>query len=339
MAKTKQARAIVTPLELDKTIVVDEQVYNINAVRADTVGHTLSITTTDTDENGRQTIREIDFNGSADDTISVVSAEHGGRFNGPVLVPNNNDEQFNSEAVLNYNDIKNVVLKELANNSILYEYVNGALVSGGVENQIKSICVITGSNADVVRFAEENYRSKQFSAYIYIAEDGNIYFGVADLATPVMVKVSAETALTAVTADSAKRLAHANRFITDLASAEGAEFDGTNDATLGITGVLPLNRGGTGAVTPEEAKQNLGLASVATSGSYNDLLNKPKYAASSTEGGAATSAIQATKDGKGNIIDTYYQPKILTGTVDPNTTTNIAVKDAPNGAIYIRYST
>lgn len=43
----------------------------------------------------------------------------------------------------------------------------------------------------------------------------------------------------------------------------------------GVTGTLPIVNGGTGATTAEGALTNLGIAPVATSGSYNDLSNKP----------------------------------------------------------------
>lgn len=41
------------------------------------------------------------------------------------------------------------------------------------------------------------------------------------------------------------------------------------------SGILGVAYGGTGGNTAAEAKTALGLQAVATSGSYNDLLNKP----------------------------------------------------------------
>ena len=55
---------------------------------------------------------------------------------------------------------------------------------------------------------------------------------------------------------SATKLATARALQTDLASDSSASFDGTGDATLGVTGVLPLANGGTGNMT--------GLAATAT---------------------------------------------------------------------------
>ena len=51
--------------------------------------------------------------------------------------------------------------------------------------------------------------------------------------------------------------------------------------TIPSGGVVPIAQGGTGATTAAQARANLGavaagdLASVATSGNYNDLTNKP----------------------------------------------------------------
>jgi hypothetical protein len=44
-----------------------------------------------------------------------------------------------------------------------------------------------------------------------------------------------------------------------------------------ISGILSLSRGGTGASDAETAKRNLGLSSVATSGSYLDLSSRPQF--------------------------------------------------------------
>ena len=50
-------------------------------------------------------------------------------------------------------------------------------------------------------------------------------------------------------ADKARQLLNKHSFKTDLASENAADFDGTQDVTQGVTGILPVAHGGTGAST------------------------------------------------------------------------------------------
>jgi len=65
--------------------------------------------------------------------------------------------------------------------------------------------------------------------------------------------------------------------VTAAKIANGAVTDAKiNDvAASKITGAVAIANGGTGATTASGARTNLGLATVASSGSYNDLTNKP----------------------------------------------------------------
>ncbi|MCM1531963.1 MAG: hypothetical protein NC114_06785 [Ruminococcus flavefaciens] len=47
-------------------------------------------------------------------------------------------------------------------------------------------------------------------------------------------------------ADTARKLLNSHTFITNLASAAAGKFDGTQDVSLGVTGVLSASHGGTG---------------------------------------------------------------------------------------------
>lgn len=67
---------------------------------------------------------------------------------------------------------------------------------------------------------------------------------------------------TTATAASAKKLATARSFQTNLASTTATTFDGTAENTHGVTGVLPIANGGTGAGTAATARNNIGAASL-----------------------------------------------------------------------------
>lgn len=357
--------------ELYTTLKVNDEEYNINAAHSDAASKTdnaLKIQkinlTKDGSANTEYTISALtDFDGSTDESIVIVPAG-GGRFKGRITVPpvSMNTLKSDGETVLNGNDIKNLVVSELLNTAVLCTWEDGQLHMGSADLPIKSICIVTGNDSDIngaYGFAAKNNAEyldylndvnangksdiKYFSAYIYISTDegnrGNIYFGTCDHDEAYGVQVSAESAQTA------NKLASEQEFKVSLSKEEGFEpsvdFDGTASVYLEAQGILPIDKGGTGAVSAAVARLNLGITPENIAAADREHVHS--YAGAETAGGKANSAKsadfadKATKDSNGNNISTYYQPKILTGTADPNSSTVTAVKNAPNGAIYIRY--
>jgi hypothetical protein len=76
-------------------------------------------------------------------------------------------------------------------------------------------------------------------------------------------------------ASTATKLYNSRTIQTDLGSTSASSFDGSINITPGVTGTLPITRGGTGATDATTARSNLGLATVASSGSYSDLNDTP----------------------------------------------------------------
>lgn len=60
-------------------------------------------------------------------------------------------------------------------------------------------------------------------------------------------------------AATATKLTDSKTIQTNLASTSTASFDGSSNITPGVTGILPITNGGTGASTLEAAKENLGI--------------------------------------------------------------------------------
>lgn len=61
------------------------------------------------------------------------------------------------------------------------------------------------------------------------------------------------------TAYAAAKLSTARTITTNLGSTSGASFDGTANATPGVTGILPIANGGTGASSKKAARKALGI--------------------------------------------------------------------------------
>lgn len=259
--------------KLATTIKVADQEYDIHAVQANKVKERLIINKSGLSEETSET---IEFNGETEQELSVVPTE-GGTFTGPIQV-NKAEGNYTDNLVINYHDIHDVLLKELLNNSILYEWKwngnTGTLTVGGSGSEVegfsdaavvgnndtvnvKSICIIKGSRDHVDEFAKINMACKKFSAFIYVAAEpgivpstdpnskysGYIYFGTSESNTPVVVQVSASHALSA---DTAGQLDKNTILKVNLESSNSQVFNGSTDVELGVTGVLNEINGGTG---------------------------------------------------------------------------------------------
>ena len=95
------------------------------------------------------------------------------------------------------------------------------------------------------------------------------------------------------TVAAAARLAAARAIQTNLASAAPGSFDGGGDATVGVTGILPVANGGTGAATAEGARDNLGLTAKLT----GDLLIYVRATGNDNNEGLTTGKALKTLDG------------------------------------------
>lgn len=89
-------------------------------------------------------------------------------------------------------------------------------------------------------------------------------------------------------AATATKLATARSLQTDLASAASASFDGSANATPGVTGVLALANGGTGGNTAANARTGLGLGTAATQNTGTSGANVPLLNAANTWGANQT---------------------------------------------------
>lgn len=78
--------------------------------------------------------------------------------------------------------------------------------------------------------------------------------------------------------DTVSRLATPRSIHTKLSSTAAASFDGSADVTPGVTGVLPIANGGTGAATADTARSNLGAVSKAGDTlTGNLIINRSSY--------------------------------------------------------------
>lgn len=113
---------------------------------------------------------------------------------------------------------------------------------------------------------------------------------LSGLTTPLS-KAQGGTGNTSGAADSAAKLSTARALVVDLTSITPASFDGTVDATMGATGILPITKGGTGAGDAATARANLGAAASGSNGDITALTGLSGGISGRTDGAAAAAGV------------------------------------------------
>lgn len=342
--------------DLTNTIKVGNEEFNVNAVNAvnaenaGKLDNALSFARTQVQDN----VYDEDFlvfDGQTAKTLNIVPTA-GGRFDGRITVPKLEDLSENKspadilkddgETVVNYSDIKSFIVDSLLNNAILYTWNGSGWDTNDDEGNIRCISIVLGPSGQANVFAKTNHDNynagnRHLAAFIYVSNDGdqmgNISLGLAQYDEVVGIQVTADSA------NTANKLATGRVFSVNLANTNSVTFDGTANAPLGVTGVLPITRGGTGATNEVDAVANLKLATVASTGEYRDILHRPYFAGSTSEGGAANSATKATQDADGKEISkNYYRSASNTTNKNSITISTSSPSGGSNGDIWIVYS-
>lgn len=113
---------------------------------------------------------------------------------------------------------------------------------------------------------------------------------LSGLTTPLS-KAQGGTGNTSGAADSAAKLSTARALVVDLTSITPASFDGTVDATMGATGILPITKGGTGAGDVATARANLGVAASGSNGDITALTGLSGGISGRVDGAAAAAGV------------------------------------------------
>jgi hypothetical protein len=251
--------------KLDRVIDIGGVSYEVEAKTAEKVDGTLTIKKTTLEgETAKNPL--VAFNGDDNQEVEIIPTT-GGKFKGHIRVPSASSElngakntetrggitDFRTDAVLNYGDIKNNILTQLLNTSVLYSWQEGKL-DPVVAKSINGITLITGSQTDLLMtpdgFAFENYYNAQnnrtpvVSSYLYICTDTkNLYFGTSESQDAIKLTSSTDFAAEAAKLETPRSI------LVDLgtdARDQATNFNGTSDITTGTTGVLPVSAGGTG---------------------------------------------------------------------------------------------
>lgn len=211
MAKTKASKQTTSPIDLAKTLKVDEQEYNINAVKAQQVENSLTITKNIFDANGSESHKEVSYNGAEAANLTVVPAE-GGHFTGPVSVPTIEEPAFTGDKVLNAENIGDLITN-LTGSGWYTWIVTSAMPDPDKkfsvvkkEDLAQHLGVVVSIDAAfptvfdpalqfTYSFSYNNKEKKYLPKFLGIATDtGNIYYGDSSKDTCTRLAVNADTA-------------------------------------------------------------------------------------------------------------------------------------------------
>ena len=223
-------------------------------------------------------------------------------------------------------DLSGYLTKTDASNTYLGKYATAASATQDSDgNQINTTYVKKGTTTDLISHGNEfNFVTKDAPKY---ENDGRVYFNYrfsdGGTTNDILIKEY--------------RFINGGGNRNSLAGISAASFNGYT-----INSSVPANAKFTDTVyyhpSTHPASMITGLATVATSGNYNDLINKPTIPTSlPANGGTATYATKLTVNAGSSTTPTYFYngvPVACTGisvaTVTATTTLNI-----PGGKIWI----
>lgn len=225
-------------MKLDNVIEIGNETFEVNAKHSEVatqVEENLSVKlykeATPTDEP----TEVIEYDGSEAQELHIVPVT-GGSFTGPISAETHETTDFNSTDILNYEELENFVggLKGTSLYRVTKEPADDEPNITPVEpsGEAMHIGTVVGSS-DYLEFFHEN--NTALDTYLYICDDtGDIYLGGSDK-YPQRI------------ADKALTLAESHKLKVDLTSGDAAYFDGGSDVNIGVKGILPVAKGGTGA--------------------------------------------------------------------------------------------
>lgn len=159
------------------------------------------------------------------------------------------------------------------------------------------IAIAAGGSKNMAAFRAVGDNGQWISNWVYL---NNSNLTVNDIPNLPASKITSGTisadripTLNQNTTGSAAKLTTGRTIQVNLSNDTAVSFDGTANVSPGVTGTLPISRGGTGSTTSEQARTNLGIKSAA--------LQETSYFATANQG-----SLGATAHGWGNHASAGY---------------------------------
>jgi hypothetical protein len=194
MAKKKQATKQLA-LELDKTLVVNDTIYNVNAVHSDSADFATNAAEAEhanaagcvdnplaihkySSYNNPGGYENVEYTGTRKVTIDIVPAS-GGAYKGDISVPDPINTPLEDSAVINYKQIK-AKIEQLTGSSI-YSWNGNTLEEFTLPNSetLEKVSLITGAYNNLNSLISSDNSPK---AFLYLCTDhyGEIYLKLPD---------------------------------------------------------------------------------------------------------------------------------------------------------------